>query len=161
MFLATVMMHIIVLIYCQCHTQTLIIKHLWYENGKGRRFLKPVLHNMSNKKLLVDENCINRSLLTSRTLTQIRDIEGARLWRHAKTVEANCKKALSLCTASDSPYKNFNGTFPSGTDYEDYLQWIRKQMWEKSRDTDSRAWCKDARTRKPQTHAQRIHASRS
>ena len=111
-------------------------KHLWYENSKGRRFLKPVLHNLSNKKLPVDENCINRSLLTSRTLTQIRDIEGARLWRHAKAVEANCKKALSLCTASDSPYRNYKGTFPSGTDYEDYLQWIRKQMWEKSRDTE-------------------------
>jgi len=43
-------------------------------------------------------------------------------------VEVNCNKALSICLSEDSPYRNFNGAFPSGTNWEDYLLWIRKEM---------------------------------
>ena len=28
-----------------------------------------------------------------------------------------------------SPYRNFDGTFPSGTNYEDYSLWIRREMY--------------------------------
>ena len=47
-----------------------------------------------------------------------------------KAVGANFKKAQSLCDATDSPYKNFNRTYPSGTGWEDYLLWLRKSMHE-------------------------------
>ena len=33
-----------------------------------------------------------------------------------------------LCTAKDSPYCNFNGVFPSGTNCDDYLSWLRNEM---------------------------------
>ena len=50
------------------------------------------------------------------------------LFRHAKDVEPNFKKTLSICLSSSSPYKFFDGTYPSGTDWTDYLMWIRKEM---------------------------------
>ena len=41
----------------------------------------------------------------------------------------NCKKALALCLASDSPYRNFSTTgFPSGTDWPDYICWLKQKM---------------------------------
>jgi hypothetical protein len=75
----------------------------------------------------IETGCVDRSLLTRKNLSSLVDIKADTLYRHAKEVEANCKKALSLCMRNDSPYKNFNGTFPSGTNWMDYLFCIRKK----------------------------------
>ena len=57
------------------------------------------------------------------------DITSNTIFSHVKEVEANCKKALALCMGEKSPYRNFNRTFPSGTNYEDYLLWIQREMY--------------------------------
>ena len=90
--------------------------------------LPEYFHCMKGKEILVEDDCISKSLLTRKNLTNIVDIRGDTLYRAAKEVEANCRKALSLCLAENSPYRTFNGTFPSGTNWEDYLLWLRKEM---------------------------------
>ena len=86
------------------------------------------LHSMKGKVIAIEDNCIDKSLLTRKNLSNYVDIKGETLYRAAKEVEANCKKALAICLSENSPYRNFNGTFPSGTNWEDYLSWIRKEM---------------------------------
>ena len=81
--------------------------------------------------MYVGQDCISRSFLTRKNLTNNADIKKERLFIHAKDVEANCTKALRLCLSSDSPYKSFyqnNGTYPSGQNWFDYATWIRKAM---------------------------------
>ena len=85
-------------------------------------------HCHIGKEIPIETGCVDRLLLTRKNLSSLVDIKANTLYRHAKEVEANCKKALSLCMRNDSPYKNFNGTFPSGTNWMDYLCWIRKKM---------------------------------
>ena len=86
-----------------------------------------VLHGLKSR-IYVGNDCISMSLLSRKNLKNLCDVSEHTLIRHVKEVEANCKKALALCTADDSPYKNFDGKFPSGTDYNDYLNWIRVKM---------------------------------
>ena len=88
------------------------------------------LHCIDGKEIKVQKGCIDKSLLTRKNLGNLVDIKALTLYRHAKDVEANCKKALSFCLQPDSPYYNFNGTFPSGTNWEDYLVWIKQKMYE-------------------------------
>ena len=40
---------------------------------------------------------------------------------------ATCKKMMGLVTASGSPYRD--GTFPSGTNWDDYIKWCLVAMW--------------------------------
>ena len=92
------------------------------------RVIPEVMHCIEGKTINVGVGCIDRSLLTRKNLTNYVDISANTLYRHAKDVEANCKKALALCTSKDSPYRNFKGTFPSGTNRNDYLIWLRESM---------------------------------
>ena len=68
-------------------------------------------------------------MLTRKNLSNPIDISAETLLRHAKDVEANAKKAFSICTADNSPYKDFNGTFSSGTTWENYIEWVRVEMF--------------------------------
>ena len=74
---------------------------------------------------------VNRQLLTSKTLKNSQDIKPNRTCNHAKEVEANCKKAFALCKQPDSPCKSFNGTWPSGTDWYDCVEWLRVKCYER------------------------------
>ena len=87
------------------------------------------LHCIAGAEIVVAPHCITKSLLTRKNLTNLADIKANTLFRNAKAVEANCKKALAICVGKDSPYRDFDGTFPSGTNWEDYLLWIRKKMF--------------------------------
>ena len=80
------------------------------------------------KDISVKRGVVDISLLTWKNMTNCCDITGETLYRHAKEVRANCKKALSLCLKENSPYCNSNGAFPSGADWEDSLFWIRQRM---------------------------------
>ena len=82
------------------------------------------LHCQNNCVFAVDNSCISMSLLTRKNLTKPTDISGGTMLSHAKKDAANCTQALKFCLEEDSPYKNFDGTFPSGTNYFHYLEWI-------------------------------------
>ena len=88
-----------------------------------------MLHCQAGGEILVEHDCVDKALLTRRNLSNPVDIQASTLFRHAKEVEANCKKALAICLAEDSPYCNYNGIFPSGTNRGDYLLWLRKKMY--------------------------------
>ena len=107
---------------------------LWnMEEGKKNGemlILSPIMHTLDDE-MFVGENCISRSLMTRKKLTNNVDIKKERLLIHAKDVEANCTKALRLCLTKDSPYKDYysnNATFPSGENWFDYSKWIRKEI---------------------------------
>ena len=93
------------------------------------------LHCNPGHELVVRNGCIDKSLLTRKNLSNPVDIQAMTLYRHAKEVEMNCKKALAFCLGEDSPYRNWNGTYPSGTNWEDYLIWVRTKMYHSSLDT--------------------------
>ena len=86
-----------------------------------------VLHGLDGR-IIVGDQYIDKSLLTRKNMTNTIDISGLTVFRHAKEVEKNSKKALSFCLAEDSPYKNFDGIFPSGTNWNDYITWLRNKM---------------------------------
>ena len=86
------------------------------------------LHCADGKEIKVEKGCVDKSLLTRKNLGNLADIKALTSCRHAKDVEANCKKSLSFCLQPDSPCYNFNGTFPSGTNWDDYLVWIKQKM---------------------------------
>ena len=88
-----------------------------------------ILHCLHDIIISVKNDCIDKTLLTRRNLSNFVDIQPSTLFRHAKEVEANCKKALAICLAEDSPYRSYDGIFPSGTNREDYLLWLRKKMY--------------------------------
>jgi hypothetical protein len=46
----------------------------------------------------------------------------------AKKVFCNCKKLQAIVTANNSPYKD-GDSGPSGTNWEDYIQWCLKAMY--------------------------------
>ena len=68
-------------------------------------------------------------MLTWKNLSNPIDISAKTLLCHAKDVEANAKKAFALCTSDSSPYKDFDGTFASGTNWETYIEWVRQEMF--------------------------------
>ena len=81
--------------------------------------------------MYVGQDCISRSLLICKNLTNKADIKRERLFIHAKDVQTNCTKALQLCLRNDRPYKSFyqnNGTYLSGKNWFDYAKWICKAM---------------------------------
>ena len=87
------------------------------------------LHCINGAEIVVGRGCITKSLITRKNLSNMVDIKADTLFRSAKVVEANCKKALAICVAKDSPYRDFDGIWPSGTNWDDYLLWIREKMY--------------------------------
>ena len=95
-------------------------KHLFVEkstSGIATLMIPDFLHCNSGQELVVRDGCIDKSLLTRKNLSNPVDIQPMTLYRHAKEVEMNCKKALAICVGEDSSYLNLNGTFPSGTNW--------------------------------------------
>ena len=84
------------------------------------------LHCMKNTRVYVGKSCVDMALLTRKNLSNYTDVKDLTLFRHAKEVEANCKKALVICLGENRSYKN--GTFPSGKNWYDYIQWVQLQM---------------------------------
>ena len=95
---------------------------------KNLLVLPEALHCIANKRVSVSMGCIDMALLTRKNLTNFVDISPLTLFRHAKDVEANFKKAYAMCVREDSPYKNYKGDYPSGHNRDSYLEWIREQM---------------------------------
>ena len=90
----------------------------------------PILHQLGREvNLYVGEGSIEKSLLIGKTVGisgSTNDVTGRTLLRVAKSVLCNCKKMTAIVTASDSPYKD--GTFPSGTNWDDYAMWCLAAM---------------------------------
>ena len=106
------------------------------KNEDGTLIIPEVFHRMSGKEIFVGKTCVSRSLLTSKSLIESIDIKAERLWQHAQNVSKNMKKALSICMDSTSPYKDFEGSFESGKNWNDYADWIRLKMYESENDLD-------------------------
>ena len=98
------------------------------EGDKGVATVPETLHRLKGVEITLEEECINQSMLTRKNLSNPIDISAKTLLRHAKDVEANAKKAYALCTSEKSPYKDFDGQFSSGTNWETYLEWLRVEM---------------------------------
>lgn len=49
-------------------------------------------------------------------------------------MDANCKKALAICLQQDSPWRDFEGHYPSGKTWFDYIEWLRIQMYRATND---------------------------
>ena len=103
--------------------------HLFEEGDNGKPTINEKLHRSKGKEIYVGKGCIDLSMLTRKNLTNMADISVETLWRHAKEVEKNAKKALSLCVSEDSPYRDYNGTFPSGHNWDSYIEWVRQEMY--------------------------------
>ena len=104
-------------------------KFLFEEGDSGKPTIPEKLHQMNGNEISIEPNCINPSMLTRKNLSNPIDISPKTLWRHAKDVEANTKKAFALCMSDSSPYKDFNGTFASGTTWDTYIEWVRVEMF--------------------------------
>ena len=90
--------------------------------------LIPVLHQRGlNVNIYVGKGSIERSLLVGKTKgSTVSHISGRTMLRAAKDVLRSCKKMTAIVTASNSPYKD--GNYPSGTNWEDYIQWCITAM---------------------------------
>lgn len=104
-------------------------KFLFEETDKGVATIPETLHQLKGKEITVEDDCVNVSMLTRKNLSNPIDISSETLFRHAKDVEANAKKAFALCTSASSPYKDFKGSFASGTTWETYIEWVRVEMF--------------------------------
>ena len=103
--------------------------HLFEEGEKGIPTIHEKFHRLEGKEIYIGDGCIDLSMLTRKNLTNMVDVSGEMLWRHAKDVEKNCKKALSLCQSDECPYKDYYGTFQSGHNWDQYLEWVRVEMY--------------------------------
>ena len=78
--------------------------------------LKQVLH-CSNKRIVVaGAGGINRAVIASSTMQNRVNLTGRKLLTFSQTAMRNCRKALSVVTHHDSPYKDCikSGNLPSG-----------------------------------------------
>ena len=61
-------------------------------------------------------------------MTNPADVIRTCLYNHVIQVASNFKKALSLVTSPDCPYKD--KTFPYGHNWIDYLEWVKNNFME-------------------------------
>ena len=89
------------------------------------------LHNIPDIIIRVSSNMVNKQLLMSKSLSNNQHIKAERIYMHVKEVKENWKKAFTLCTDSSSPYKSFHatGTYPTGTNWYDYVEWLRIRFY--------------------------------
>ena len=83
---------------------------------------------MIGKEILVEKIGVDRSLLKQNNVSNFLDVSEKTLFRHEKEVESNCRKALACCLADESHYLDYNCTFKSRTNRDNYLNWLRKVM---------------------------------
>ena len=85
------------------------------------------LHRHGGLNIFVGPASITKELLSKKNFTNKKEkIAGRTLLRKAKNVVATCKKVMGLVTALGSPYRD--GTFPSGTNWDDYIKWCLVAM---------------------------------
>lgn len=98
----------------------------------------PTLHCQSGLNIFVGEGSIEKGLLYRKSLTKTNQvITGRTLLRLAKDVICNCKKMLALVTDATSPYKD--GTYPSGTNWDDYARWCLSAMFNSEQSAERNA----------------------
>lgn len=68
-------------------------------------------------------------MLTRKKLSNPINISAKTLLHQWKDVEANATITYALCTSENSPYKDFNCQFSSGTNWETNLEWLRVEMY--------------------------------
>ena len=78
-----------------------------------------------HKKLVVyaGDDSIEEGVLSQKSLFGTGEkISGHTLVQMLTAVLYNCKKMMAIVKSKGSPYKD--GTFPSGTNWEDYIFWL-------------------------------------
>lgn len=99
-----------------------------FAKGNVRLRMKRMFHCLpkdivcSSKR---DDSGINMAVLTSTGLNNRSHLQPRALWRHAKLVETNGRKAMALVKTSEYA----TGSLPSGKTYDDYLLFLREGMW--------------------------------
>mmetsp|Transcript_23246 Transcript_23246/g.53113 ORF Transcript_23246/g.53113 Transcript_23246/m.53113 type:complete len:175 (-) Transcript_23246:21-545(-) len=66
--------------------------------------IPPFFSGMGDTAAFIGKTSINMSVLTRKNKSNPQDISAKTLYNHAKDVERNCKKALAICLAPNSPY---------------------------------------------------------
>ena len=84
------------------------------------------LHRHLGLNIFVGPTSITKELLFRRNFANDERITGRTLHKKAKEVVATCKKMMALVTGPGSPYRD--GTFPSGTNWDDYILWCLVAM---------------------------------
>jgi hypothetical protein len=98
------------------------------DSGKIVLTMPHKLHRHAGLNIFVGPTSITKELLLKKSFTGNDVIHPRTLFRKAKEVIATCKKMMGLVTASGSPYRD--GTFPSGTNWDDYILWCLVAMQE-------------------------------
>jgi hypothetical protein len=98
------------------------------ESGKIVLTMPHKLHRHAGLNIFVGPTSITKELLLKKSFASNDSIHPRTLFRKAKEVIATCKKMMGLVTASGSPYRD--GTFPSGTNWDDYILWCLVAMQE-------------------------------
>lgn len=90
--------------------------------------MPPKLYRHGGLNIFVGPMSITKELLSKKHFTNNERIAGRTLLQKAKDVVATCKKMMmGLATALGSPYYR-DGTFPSGTNWDDYIKWCLVAM---------------------------------
>ena len=84
------------------------------------------LHRHLGLNIFVGPTSITKELLFRRNFANDEKITGRTLHKKAKEVVATCKKMMALVTSPGSPYRN--GSFPSGSNWDDYILWCLVAM---------------------------------
>ena len=82
----------------------------------------PSLHQQGNIHIFAGDASIEKRLPYQKSLTNESPITGWTMLQLAKEVLTNCKMMQALVMSSQSPHKDFS-LFPSGTNYDDYVNW--------------------------------------
>jgi hypothetical protein len=98
------------------------------ESGQIVLTMPHKLHRHAGLNIFVGPTSITKELLLKKSFASNDSIHPRTLFRKAKEVIATCKKMMGLVTASGSPYRD--GTFPSGTNWDDYILWCLVAMQE-------------------------------
>lgn len=96
--------------------------------GDTELSIPPMLHRQGKMHIFVGKGSIERALLSRKAPANETPISGRTLLRLAKEVLCNCKKLQAIVSANNSPYKD-GESGPSGTNWEDYIQWCLKAMY--------------------------------
>jgi hypothetical protein len=96
------------------------------EHGRIVLTMPQKLHRYGGVHIFVGPGSITKEIVSQTNFTNTTRIFGASLLAKAKIVVKTCKKMMAIVTASWSPYRD--GTFPSGTNWDDYIKWCLVEM---------------------------------
>ena len=96
------------------------------EYGRIVLTMQQKLHRIGGAHIFDGPGSITREIVSQTNFTNTARISGASLLAKAKAVVKTCKKMTAIVTASGSPYRD--GSFPSGTNWDDYIKWCLVEM---------------------------------